>query len=214
MPAGLLHAVIANWLGRGLHPLGMEADPGPQKWNYPVYAFSTSSAKRSERQVEVKLTLGYAKETRGEYQQSPRIRGTKYFHYRLDLNADGEITGGTYYGDSSQIDMLWVPLQPKPPGKPGHERGNPHVDVQQVLAIWRDSVPADVRSRWLTIDPPAEDRIADVAGRESLVPVQHPAVADAETPAAQPPPTAPAPGTADEGPVDNPATVPSTTSSS
>jgi hypothetical protein len=40
--AGLLHAVVANWIGRGSHALGMEADPGPEKWNYPAYAFEST----------------------------------------------------------------------------------------------------------------------------------------------------------------------------
>ena len=31
----------------------MESTVGPEKWNYPAYAFSTSSAKRSDREVEV-----------------------------------------------------------------------------------------------------------------------------------------------------------------
>ena len=42
-------------------------------------------------------------------------------------------------------DLLWVPLRPKPSRQKGNESGNPYVDVNRVLAIWRDSVPEDVR---------------------------------------------------------------------
>ena len=180
--AGLLHAVLANWLGRGAHPLGMEADPGREKWNYPAYAFNSSSTRRSDRQVEVKLNLAYAKESQGEYQQSPRLNKTKTFHYRLDLNANGEIVGGDYYSDSARIDMLWVPMRPKPSKQPGNERGNPYVSVDAILAIWRDSVPEETRQRWLIADPAAEDRVADTAFAKTLVPVQQPAAAPAARP--------------------------------
>lgn len=179
--AGLLHAVLANWIGRGSHPLGMEADPGPEKWNYPAFAYSSSSVRRSPRQVEVKLNLVYAKESQGEYQESPRIQRTKYFHYALDLNAAGEITGGQFYGDSSRIDMLWLPLLPKPAKQPGNERGNPHVQVDTILAIWRDSVPAETRKLWLVADPAPQDRVSDVVATRSLVPAAHAVVAPPES---------------------------------
>jgi hypothetical protein len=175
--AGTFHAVITNWIGNADHPVGMEADPGKEKWNYPIYEYSVSSGKISPRQVEVKMNIGYAKDSRGEYQQSPRIKYVKYFHYVLDLNASGEIVGGQFYRDSSLIDMLWVPLQPKQGGTPGNERGNPYVDVDRVLAIWRASVPQDVRNQWLVVDPPKEDRLANIASLAtagSLLPVQDP----------------------------------------
>ena len=126
-------------VGPNSHPVAMEAMPGREKWNYPIYAFGTSHAKRGN-QVEVKLKTPLRHYSNGEYQQSPRITRDKYFHYFLVLNEQGEITGGRYYSDSSQIDLLWLPLPPVQGGKPGNERGNPYVDVEQVLAIWRESV--------------------------------------------------------------------------
>jgi hypothetical protein len=179
--AGTFHAVIANWLGRGAHPLGMESDPSDEKWNYPIYAYATSSAKRSDGEVEVKLNLAYVKDSDREYTKSPRIQQIKYFHYGLKLNEEGEIVGGRFYRDSSIIDLLWVPLRPKPSGRPGHEMGNPHVDVDRVLSIWRASVPEEERRRWFVVDPPPEDRITGqglIWGR-GLVPVQQPPQAEA-----------------------------------
>ena len=127
----------------------------------------------------MKLNLAYAKESQGEYQQSPRIQRTKSFHYRLDLNAGGEIVGGEFYSDSARIDMLWVPLRPKPPKQPGNERGNPNIKVDTILAIWRDSVPEETRKQWLVADPAPEDRVTDTAAVATLVPVQSPAAAPA-----------------------------------
>jgi hypothetical protein len=168
--AGLLHATIANWIGRGSHPLGIEADPGEEKWNYPAYAYSCSSARRSRNVVEVKMNLAYAKDSNGEYQESPRIRRLKYFHYQLVLNNAGKIVGGSYYRDSNQLDMLWVPTAPVQGGMKGNERGNRHVSVKQVLAIWRASVPQEIRTKWPVINPPAEDRLLVVKNTDQIIP--------------------------------------------
>ncbi|MCA9122068.1 MAG: cadherin domain-containing protein [Planctomycetaceae bacterium] len=151
---GVLHAILTNWLGAGSHPIGMDSDPGKEKWNYPIHAYSTRTAQYDPNFVDVAMNITYAMSSRGEFDASPRIPATKYFHYRLSLNDAGEIVGGLYYRDSSRIDMLWVPLRPKPSGKEGNERGNPHVDVEEVLAIWRSSVPDNLRRNWVIIDPP------------------------------------------------------------
>src|SRR5204863_7154780 len=81
------------------------------------------------------------------------------YHYVLDVDDSGTIRGGRFYGDSQQIDMLWTPLKPAPGGDPNNKRGNPHLDIKEVLAIWRDSVPEDLRKKWLNIDPTEEDRV-------------------------------------------------------
>ncbi|HRX82764.1 MAG TPA: hypothetical protein P5307_27045, partial [Pirellulaceae bacterium] len=111
--AAAFHAIITNWLGRGEHPLGIEAEPGEEKWNYPAYAYAASAAKKTSRQVEVTMNVVYAADSRMEWDESPRIEEVKYFHYMLDLDADGKIVGGSFFHDSSAIDMLWVPLSPK-----------------------------------------------------------------------------------------------------
>lgn len=170
--AGLLHAVVANWIGRGSYGLGLEADPGPEKWNYPAYAFESSTVRRSASSVDVRMTLRYAKDSQGEYQQSPRIERQKHFSYRLDLNSRGEITGGTFHRNSERIDMLWIPLHPKPSRQPGNERGNPHLDVHKILAIWRESVPEETRRNWLIVDPSPQDAVPDAVASDSLIPVQ------------------------------------------
>jgi hypothetical protein len=172
LDAGNFHAIITNWLGRGAHPIGMESDPSEEKWNYPIYAFSSSSVKRSDRRVEVKLNLAYIKDSNGEYQESPHIRRVKSFHYDLFLNSAGQIVGGNFYNDSAIIDMLWLPLRPKQGRQKGNESGNPYVDVNQVLAIWRASASPEEREKWLIIDPPKEDRVYNIADVKTLIPLQ------------------------------------------
>ncbi len=169
--AGLFHAVMTNWVGRGEHPLGMEADPSEEKWNYPVYAYATSSAKKNDRQVEVKMNIAYAKDSNGEWDESPRIKRVKYFHYILDLDTRGRIVGGYFLRDSNMIDMLWVPLRPKLSGQKGNESGNPYVNVDTVLSIWRESVPEDTRSKWATVDAASPDLVALTLGSVTTVPV-------------------------------------------
>jgi hypothetical protein len=174
MNPGTFHAIIANWLGRGGHAVAMEADPGREKWNYPIYRFATSSAQRGRNQVDVRMTIVYAKYSDREHHKSPRIEGKKHFHYALNLDDTGAIVGGYWYRGSSSIDMLWIPLQPKASGRPGNERGNPHVSVDEVLAIWRDSVPEDVRAGWLIADPAPLDRVNKVRLVANISPVQVP----------------------------------------
>jgi len=195
--AGAFHAAIANWLGLGSHPIGMEADPGEQKWNYPVYAYTTSSTRRSDRSVDVRMDLTYAKDSNGEYQRSPRYSRTKTFRYRLDLNENGEIVGGVFYSNSAMIDMLWLPLRPKQGREKGNEPGNPHLDVDEVLSIWRESVPKELRAKWPVIDPPKEARILDVSQLTGLVPVQEIPEPVNVPPAGETPKPSPAAGSAE-----------------
>ena len=143
-----LHVALANWIGRFSHPLAMEADPGKEKWNYPVYGYASSFNRQGNR-VEVKTNIRYAYFTEKELDQSPRISKTKYFHYQLNLNQNGDIVGGAYYRDSTRIDLLWLPVHPVGPGQKGNERGNPHVDVDRILAIWRASVPEELVAKWV-----------------------------------------------------------------
>ena len=154
---GTLHVMMANWIGRLSHPIAMESTPGKEKWNYPIYAYTTSHAKHGGGRVEVKMNIAYSNYIQQELDQSPHYKLVKYFHYSLELNDNGEIVGGWYYNDSSRIDLLWAALQPKPGGKAGNERGNPHVDIDTVLAIWRESVPEDTRDKWANIDPTEVD---------------------------------------------------------
>lgn len=150
---GLLHVVLANWIGRSSHPVAMDSELGKEVWNYPIYAFSSTSAKRSGgQQVEVRMNVAYAASTNQEYARSPRLKRTMSFHYLLDLDEEGKVTGGRYFSDSARIDILWTPLTPAQGGQEGNERGNPHVDVNEVFAIWRESVPEDVRKKWVNID--------------------------------------------------------------
>ena len=162
----VLHLTLTNWLGRGRHPVGIESAVGEVVVNYPIYAYRATVTRHSDREAEVEMIVTYAMNTHYEMIRSPRISKKMRFHYLLTLDAEGRITGGSYYGDSAGADMLWVPLKPVQGGEKGNERGNPHVDVKEVLSIWRESVSEDVRKKWWNIDPTEEDRIDEPTSDE------------------------------------------------
>ena len=157
----VLHLSMANWIGRGSHPIGMETEVGRVVVNYPAYAYEADITPRDDGTVEVVLRVTYALHTSYEVDKSPRQHRQMRFHYLLSLDDEGRVDGGTYFYDSAQIDMLWAPLQPVQAGEKGNERGNPHVDVKEVLAIWRESIPESLRMKWWNIDPTPEDRIPE-----------------------------------------------------
>ena len=159
MNPGLLHVVLANWLGRESHPVGIETAVGKEKWNYPLYAFKTSSHKVSDLEVEVRMNANYSQSIRREVDRSEHLAKSIHFHYSLKLNDEGKVVGGSYYNDSARLDMLWTALHPVQGGTAGNDRGNPHLDVKEVLAIWRESVPEELRGKWRNIDPTEEDAI-------------------------------------------------------
>jgi hypothetical protein len=156
----ILHLVLSNWIGRGSHPLGMETAVGEVVINFPVYNYKSVVKNRSPRENDVQTWITYTLNTNRETDKSPaNFNRQLYFHYVLDTDETGAITGGRFYGDSGQIDMLWAPRQPYQGGHEHNKRGNPHLDVKEVLAIWRESVDEDLRKKWLNIDPTEEDRI-------------------------------------------------------
>lgn len=161
-----LHVILANWIGRGKLPIGMDRTLGKEVWNYPIYAYKSSSARRGDRLVEVKINVGFIKNIDREQDAAPVAYDYLYLHYDLDLDEHGKITGGSYYRDSSRIDLLWAPLQPAQGGQDGNKKGNPHLDVKEVMALWRDSVPAESREQWYNINPWPEDAVVSEAAEE------------------------------------------------
>lgn len=207
----LFHLTMTNWVGRGSYPIGMEAALGEVVINYPVFSYKSTIRKLSDHQHEVQLTLTYVVNTPREYEKGPDFKRTMFFHYRLDTDDAGKIVGGAYYGDSRQVDMLWAPLKPIQGGEKGNERGNPHLNVKEVLAIWRESVSDEVRKQWLNIDPTDEDRIetAEAPAAPEVKPADAPMAAAPTPPAGNSPVAGPATNEAATSPaVSAPATRP------
>ncbi len=138
----------------------METAVGEVVINFPVFNYKSQVNKLNARENEVKTWITYTLNINREMDKGPpNYHRQMYFHYIVDLDDEGAVRGGRYFGDSQQIDMLWTPRKPTQGGQEGNQRGNPHVDIKEVLAIWRESVPEDLRNKWLNIDPTEEDRI-------------------------------------------------------
>ncbi len=204
----IFHTVLTNWLGRGQHPIGVDTTLGKEVWNYPIYSYKATSHKHTPNRVEVSMNIVYANSTRQEFDEGPQLAKQLYMHYQLNLDNSGKIRGGSFYRDSAQIDILWAPLAPAQPGKPGNERGNPHIDVNEILAIWRASVSEETRGKWLNINPTKEDMV-EIESEDATTPTQEDIkVADASANDA-PAPTEDAPAEerpASDPPADEPAT--------
>ena len=83
------------------------------------------------------MNIKYASNINREQDQAPQNDETKYFHYLLDLDSAGNVWADYYFRDSSQIDLLWVSRYPAAGGQEGNKQGNPHLNVNEVLALWR-----------------------------------------------------------------------------
>jgi hypothetical protein len=154
-----LHVILGNWIGRGEHPVGMDSSIGKEVWNYPIYGYNAAAAKKGDRRVEVRMNLGYVYMLNQEFHVAPKNNKYLSLHYMLYLDEQGRIIGGEYLRDSERVDMLWAPRQLFACGREGNKAGNPYVNTEAVLALWRASAPEELRSKWWNIDPTADDRI-------------------------------------------------------
>jgi hypothetical protein len=186
----MLHLSLANWLGRQSHPVAMETALGEPVINFPVYAYKTTLTRLSPNRYDAKTLITYTLHVPKELDKSPKSNRQLYFHYVLDLDAKGNIVAGQYQRDSGRIDMLWAPLQIVQGGQEGNRGGNPHLDVKEVLAIWRDSVEEDLVKKWTNIDPTEDERA--LAKNDLPTP---PMTEDADKPAEAKPEAAPAAAT-------------------
>ena len=158
----MLHVIITNWIGLGEHPLGMDVATGKEIWNYPVYAYSCDYAKQGRNRAEVRTNIAYVYMLDQEYHRAPKKHfKIKQLHYSLDLNNDGEIIGGDYFGDSERVDIAWVPMQATTGGTKGNEAGCPHLSPREVLSMWREATPLETRKQWWNIDPTKEDGVVE-----------------------------------------------------
>jgi hypothetical protein len=196
----MLHLALANWIGNQQHPIAMETAVGDPVINFPISAYRCSARRLSPNQLDVRTIITYTVHLPREYDRAPQSIRELYFHYTLTLGRDGEIVGGTYFGDSGKIDMVWIPLKPTQGGAEGNESGNPHLDIDEVLAIYRESVDEAVHEKWVNVDPTDAER----ALAQSNLPPK-PAAENEDKPAEMDPAAAPA--TAEAAATPAPATI-------
>ena len=191
-----LHLDAGQLAGPRVAPVGMETAVGEVVINYPDLRLQVEGQEafrppgrsanddhlRDEHQPRDGQRAGELS-SQHEFPLRPRSRRRRR-----------RSRGGRYYGDSDQIDMLWTPLQPCP-RRPGEEQARQSaLNVKEVLAIWRESVPEDSHEAWLNVDPTEEDRVLSEADKAAIAAAEAEAVADpagtTTPPAGTPTPTA------------------------
>lgn len=196
------HIIVANWIGRHSHPVAMESSLGPEVVNFPVHAYKTVIKPLSATQIDVRLYLTFIMHVNREVDKSARNKRDMYFHYVLDLNPQGEIKGGYYVRDSGRIDMMWAPLQLAPGGSKENPSGNPHINTNELLSIWRESVGEEIIAKWTQIQPREEEI---VKSPEDEKPAEAPADTTVSTEPAKPNETPVAAPTTEAPPTETPA---------
>lgn len=171
---GTMHVILGNWIGRMQHTLIMDQSSNKQVWNFPLYAYDVTSNQSITKAdalrdltgstsgayefnpnavafARVTAVLKYANAYSPPTSTSAvEILGqtnpkTMTVSYILELDADDNIIGGEWIGESKtkHPDFLWVALQPlRPSGS--KSMGNPFVDYDQVVRIWATATGHDV----------------------------------------------------------------------
>jgi hypothetical protein len=115
---GTFHVMLTNMIGLAGKAFTCDIDRGIEVWNQPMTKYeytlgntsasTNTSAPGTVKQQSVSLTMYYVKET---YPQAtahkPLILNNEY-NYVLDLDADGNILGGSYdENESDRVDFMW-----------------------------------------------------------------------------------------------------------
>jgi subtilisin-like proprotein convertase family protein len=173
---GAMHVIMSNYLGRGSRPYAEDRTFDYQVWNQPVIAFNvtrnnTLTEAEANALIGVEgddypfnddavawadvhanttyITESHASQTPAEASHYER---TDYYTYVLELDADGKIIGGEYYGNSqtSHPDFLWNPRQLT-------SSSVPNLNLQQVRML--------VQMSREPVTPPPTGNVVTVTGQ-------------------------------------------------
>jgi len=163
---GTFHLALGNYIGQAGHPIGIDRTKGRQSWNNPIYAYRIDSledagSSGNYRFKDVRTTITYSGygNDRTRQTSTERLevvgnqRQTMTLRYRLALDAEGHIVGGRAL--SSAGHFLWIPLYPIQATLDGTVRGNPYVDIRNVIALARASALPEIQEKFdqATIGP-------------------------------------------------------------
>jgi hypothetical protein len=158
MNPATFHLALTNWVGRKSHPIGMETSVGEPVINFPIHGYKSTVTKIGPQRYDVRTLITYTLHVPREYDRAPQNNRTLFFHYVVDTDAQGNAVAGYTQRDSARIDMCWVPLRPIQGGKEGNRGGNPYLDVNELMAIHRESVGEELLKKWVNVDPTDEER--------------------------------------------------------
>ncbi len=182
--AGTFHVALANWVGIKKHTIIFDSSTNNEVWNFPLYYYNADLAIISKDQALAALgqygTTQYAFNAAAvkflrvsnavTYAQAinpERLTGstpspiTHVYDYILEVNAEDEVIGGEWLGDSvtNHPDFLWVALEPMQ-GAGTNFNGNPYLNPAEVIKMWAESIGADPENPPLDIFEPVDTRLS------------------------------------------------------
>jgi len=120
---GAFHVLLTNMIGLAGTAFTCDVDRNFQVWNQPMTKYeytlgktsapTNTSAPGTVKGQSVTFTMYYVKETYPEATAHKSLILNKKYNYVLDLDADGNILGGSY--DKNQwdrVDFLWAEREP------------------------------------------------------------------------------------------------------
>jgi hypothetical protein len=156
---GTFHLALANYIGQARQPVGIDRTKGREAWNNPVYEYQVTSSRDAGRRGDIvykelvtKITYTWygtdhvgqtnpdTGERQGHQSRSMSIR------YQLELDSQGKIVGGRALSHAGHF--LWVPLFAVQGIVGQSSPGNPHLDVQKVIALARKSALPDIQEKY------------------------------------------------------------------
>jgi hypothetical protein len=156
---GTFHLALANYIGQAAHPIGIDRTKGRVAWNNPVYQYEVTSIRdvgqRGDLQYkDVTTRIIYTDYARSQASQTNQETGERQGHpsksmlirYYLELDADGHIVGGRALSHAGHF--LWIPLFAVQGIPDQSSPGNPHLDVQKILALARQSALPNIQAQY------------------------------------------------------------------
>lgn len=121
--AGTFHIIMTNQLGLKGQPFVADLTRGLEVWNYPINSYSakvvrvrnrasSGAAQGTVREVEISAKVQYAVENSASWSKIGTTAKTQNFHYRLELNSQGEIIGGEWL-QFDRPDFIWLQMKPQ-----------------------------------------------------------------------------------------------------
>lgn len=120
--AGAFHIVIANMIGLQNKGFMIDIDRYKEVWNQPVSGYkskilqdnlpvSAGAAKSAVKEMKIATDFYYVDESKGLYWEvvkgtEEQIISTKNYIYSLEIDANGQIVGGSWESDE-RPDFLW-----------------------------------------------------------------------------------------------------------
>lgn len=120
--AGTFHLILTNYLGLHQRPFTADLTRDQEVWNYVITDFisrpisrkrggSAGAAPGTVEEIVVETKIRFTQEGKASWYKMPTKTATKYYQYRLELNADQEIIGGTWL-TYDRPDFLWFQQKP------------------------------------------------------------------------------------------------------